>query len=165
VEIALPFWDTCLKGLSCKIDQSDLIKSFLEFVPDTDKGTLQNALSDFESVSVEDLMEALEPYSVRVVSSKSNIHDVVAEVAHRELVQAPAYVAECWQDILNSLMPKTDIRQMFAELTPTSKKVLALLDVPSNLTLSQTATADFLRKYVRGLSLDLLKKFLRFVTG
>lgn len=167
IELAVPFWESCINGLAFAFDSTELVNSFLQYVPDCERDVLELALKNFESVSTEDLMDTMECYAVRVVPTEDNLHDVLSQIAHRELVQAPAFVAECWQEIVSSLKPAVDIRKLLVALLPTTKKVLALLKGPAdnNMDGKEKATMDHLKKYIRSLSQVMLKTFVRYVTG
>ena len=57
------------------------------------------------------------------------------------------------------------MRETLEELQPTTKKVLQIINFPEEAQGEHKKTASFIRKFIKGLSLDLLKSFLRYVTG
>ncbi|KAL3871996.1 hypothetical protein ACJMK2_039967 [Sinanodonta woodiana] len=114
-----------------------------------------HASTDFESVNFDNILEACESHDVRHRPTQHNISKILKQMAHKELIQAPAFVAECWHDIfcldLQPLLPK--------DLT------MQILDVPDDLSNAERETVQYLKKYIKGLSEDMLRNFLRFVTG
>jgi hypothetical protein len=169
VELAIPFWDCCMTSMTTSADDDDLLHAFLLYVSDAEKDILVKALTEFDDVCLDDLTDTLDAYNVRVIPSKENISDIVHQVAHREIIQAPAYVAECWKEVFQTLTDcvTLDVRHICNDLTPNAKKILSILKVPSeaNLGGAEKATLDYLRKFIRGLSADMMKLFLRYVTG
>ncbi|KAL3875921.1 hypothetical protein ACJMK2_033825 [Sinanodonta woodiana] len=118
IQLALPFFDS-------------LVSTFMEYISDIEKEVFIQASTDFESVNFDDILEACESHDVRHRPTKDNISTILKQVAHKELVQAPAFI----------------------------------LDVPDDLSSAERETVQYLKKYIKGLSEDMLRNFLRFVTG
>ena len=74
----------------------DVLAKFLCSLPDMDKEACQGALSHYESVDEDDLLEVLSTYNTRVMPHKENIGLVLKEVAQHELIQRTAFITECW---------------------------------------------------------------------
>ncbi|KAK6196072.1 hypothetical protein SNE40_001367 [Patella caerulea] len=99
--------------------------------------------------------------------NKDNIRQIIGEIAHKELIQQPMYVKECWFNQLNLLgftLGDSTIDGIYSKLRPTNKKVVNILKFPK-MDEVQTITSEFLKKFIRDLPCDVLSKFLRFCTG
>jgi hypothetical protein len=142
--------------------EKDLIKNFLQFVPEHEKDTIERR--DFED---EEFLDLLDAHRVKSVVSEKTWDKILFEIAHKEIIQEPAYVAECWGPILqNHLTAYADgIEDLLSSLEPTPKKVIARLTFDQNLTSRERDCADYLKKFVRTSTKDLLQRFLRFCTG
>lgn len=113
-------------------------------------------------------LDLLDRFGCKTVPKAGQVKDVVLEIAHKELIQAPRYIIDSWSTPLTSLRQEfssTDLLlQAFERGQPTNKKVITLFDAnPENN--AQTDSLSFLKRYVRGLDEEKLGKFLRFCTG
>ena len=86
------FLDKCIYKLSRP--EKDVLAEFLCSLPDMDKEVCQCALSHYESVDEDDLLEVLSTYNTRVMPRKDSIGVVVNEVAQHELIQRTAFISE-----------------------------------------------------------------------
>lgn len=90
------------------------------------------------------------------------------EVAHKEIVQKPQYVSDCWQPILAHLKiyfpDVSSLDQFYSCIIPTNLKVIALLKA-SPATAAETETVAHLKRFIRGLDEAKLTTFLRFTTA
>ncbi len=59
----------------------------------------QHAPKNYPSVEQDDLLEVLGSQDVKIVASEAHTGDIVDEMAHRELLQAPAYIRNAWKDV------------------------------------------------------------------
>lgn len=101
IVLAKPFLCYCL-GL--EIDEDELFTVFLEIVPQEEKHLVEEAMRDFTSVSErEEWIEFLEAHEVKLVITEKNAKQILLDVAHKEIVQDPAYIAECWSPVLKKL--------------------------------------------------------------
>ena len=64
---------------------------------------MEKAISAAVSLQDEDFLEFLSAFDCKKAVNEENISDVLVELAHKELVQKPKYVADCWEGILKSL--------------------------------------------------------------
>lgn len=148
---------------------SDLTESFLQFVSCQDREILKQALEDFSSADLGDLVETLGNYECRRKISEENLPTILTEIAHKELVQKPMFVIDCWRDIVRPRISfKMDYEQLatlYDDLKATTKKVLRLLRFPADMTAKQKEVEQHLRRYIRELEEEKLSKFLRFCTG
>ncbi|ROL43003.1 hypothetical protein DPX16_5556 [Anabarilius grahami] len=163
IKLALPFMEEMLFGAV----YSDLIECFLQFVSTQERDILQHTLQDFSSVEFDELLEVLDNYECRRQVSADNFPEILKEISHKELVQKPMFVLDCWKEITQSQISLTfeELKEMYAELLPTAKKVIGLLKFPADMTAKQREVAHHLKRYIREMDDEKLGKFLRFCTG
>ncbi|KAL0164198.1 hypothetical protein M9458_039951, partial [Cirrhinus mrigala] len=120
IKLALPFMEEMLFGAV----YSDLIECFLQFVSTQEREILQHALQDFSSVEFDELLEVLDCYECRRQVSADNFREILKEISHKELVQKPMFVLDCWKEITESQISLTfeELNEMYAKLLPTAKK-------------------------------------------
>ena len=165
--IALPFFRYCLTTTET-VQETDMLESFLNYIPHLDKICIQTAVNKFDDVDQDELLDILSGHDVRTLPTETNILPTILEIAHRELIQSAAYVADCWRpSFLLELSPilKGDIKDICAALEPTTRKVLAILKFPDDMARSQVDTMNFMKRFVKSMNPDMLKLFLRFCTG
>lgn len=74
-----------------------LREKFLQFVTPGDGNILTDALKDIDSVDKDDLLEVLiSIHECKVKTTKDNIASVIDQIAHKELVQEPSFIRECF---------------------------------------------------------------------
>ena len=168
VYLAIPFVAVCLQvDQEHLCNQENLVSAFLNYIQESDKEILQMATRDLSEVDQDELLDIMASHDVKVLLKQDNIKDVIAEIAHKSLIQSPAYIADAWRDVLpRALKPlKTTLNELFASRVPTARNVLKHLSFPSGCTPSQATIANFLRKFVKLSTQKQLKDFLRFCTG
>jgi hypothetical protein len=80
-----------------------------------------------------------------------NIKDIVAELAHQELVQKPRYIVYCWSPLLKMLQydemfqTQAGLLQMYGNMQPTPKKVIKLLQAETTSEIERL-TLDHLKR-------------------
>ncbi|XP_051793651.1 uncharacterized protein LOC110945962 [Acanthochromis polyacanthus] len=163
IKLAPPFIEERLFGAVC----SDLTEVFLQFTSCQERErSLMQALQDFSSVDPDNLLEVLNNYECRRRVSADTFPAILEEISHKELVQKPNFVIDCWRDIAKPQMSLSyeKLTKMYADLKPTTKKVSRLLKLPADMTAKQKEVEHHLRRYVRELDEAKLGKFLRFCT-
>ncbi|XP_019210589.1 uncharacterized protein LOC109199728 [Oreochromis niloticus] len=162
-KLAIPFLEQVLfNGV-----YSDLKAHFLQFVSSQECDVLMEAVKNFSAVDLNDLMEVLDSYGCRKRITAETLPTILDEIAHKELVQKPMFVIDCWREIINphiSLSPEA-LTKLFSELQPTSKKVCQLLKFAVDLTPQQKEVKNHLKRFIRELDNIKLQKFMRFCTG
>ena len=78
------------------IPKEMLLAQFLQYLPESERDIAKSSLNQYNEVDEEDLMEFLGDHGVRTTPSKENIGRILEEMAHKELIQCPTYVADCW---------------------------------------------------------------------
>lgn len=146
---------------------SDLTETFLPFVSCQECEVLKEALQNFSSVEMDDLLEILDNYECRRTVSTDNLPTILMEISHKELVQKLMFVIDCWRDIAKPKLNLSyeNLTKMYADLKPTPRKVSKLLKFPAGMTAKQKDVAHHLQRYIRELGEEQLCKFLRFCTG
>ena len=81
---------------------SDLKETFLRFVDPVEHKLLTDALTDFDSTNMDDLLDVLENHQCRRRVTASNIETVIREIAHKELIQAPKFVMRLLEECSGS---------------------------------------------------------------
>ena len=98
----------------------------------------------------------------------SSVAATMSEIAHKEIVQKPQYMSDCWQPILAHLkiyFPDiSSLDQLYSSIIPTNVKVIALLKA-SPATAAESETISHLKRFIRGLDEAKLTTFLRFTTA
>ncbi|XP_053348743.1 uncharacterized protein LOC128519158 isoform X1 [Clarias gariepinus] len=163
IVLAKPFLYYCL-GL--EIDEDELFAAFLEIVTQEEKQLVEEAMRDFTSVSGrEEWAEFLDAHDVKLVITDNNAKQILLDVAHKEIVQDPAYIAECWSPILRELiLPPGGLDELITSLNPTAKKVVAVLR-HETLNQRENQIMGYLKRFIKNSSDVRLRKFLRFCTG
>ena len=153
------------------VEELALVASFRKFISKDEEEVVKDALeTTVDDLSDNDeLMEFLGRFDCRKLPSKENISVLIAELAHKELIQKPKYVAESWRETMRELA-KTQLgtadglTQVLKEKEPTTRKVLALLKTNVSSPIQQI-TFNNLKQFIRELEGSDLRRFLMFVTG
>lgn len=129
---------------------SDLTEVFLQFVSCQEREILRQALQDFSSVEPDDLLEVLDNYECRRRVSADTLPTILMGISHKELVQKPMFVIDCWRDITKPQITQNYERltKTYADLKPTSK-VSRLLKFRADMTAKQKEVEHHLRWYIR----------------
>ncbi|KAJ8307127.1 hypothetical protein KUTeg_015211 [Tegillarca granosa] len=163
IKLAPSFMQQAIFGIC---HDSEIIESFLEFVPAMDKTVFEAALKDFYSVK-DDILDVMENYDVKTLVNEGNVSKVVHEIAHKELIQKPMFVSDSFHKVLqNSKLVGEDMRSMYSSLKPNPKKVLNALTFPTDMSPDDMRLSSYLKKLVREMDDNhYLQLFLRFCTG
>ena len=166
--LAVPFMENCLFD---RYNEASLLETFMQFVDDDERDTLERCLNNLDDVPPEECDEVLCTYEVKVKVSKANIKKVLDEVAHKYIIQMPAFVSRCWAPLLRKyVVPKLPMQnlQAFGErLKPTTRKVVSMLSFTQDVELNRRykSLSEMVKKYVCSLDEEKLGAFLRFCTG
>ena len=146
--------------------KSDLVENFLKYLPESERTVFESWQSDFHTVDQEELMEVLDNNSCRRIPTASNVNEILQELAHKTLVQEPAYVIEQWAKILSMAMHSLqEISTVYETLQPTVRKVVKSLTFPEAMNVQQKDVQKYLTAYLRNTDVQQLCLFLRFCTG
>ena len=75
------------------VDNDELLRSFLKYVPTEDKDILENSLKLFPD-DTDELVEILDRFkSFYVPKTVAELTNILTQIAHKELVQKPRFVS------------------------------------------------------------------------
>ncbi|OWF36793.1 hypothetical protein KP79_PYT02860 [Mizuhopecten yessoensis] len=163
IKLAPSFMQQAIFG---QCNDSEVIDSFLKFVPMIDKVVFETSLKDFSSVS-EEIVDVLDQYDVKTLMNEKNIHKIVGEIAHKELIQKPMFVADSFHKVLqNTQLVGEEMALIYSKLLPSPKKVLNALIFPKDMSQDEMKLSSYVKKLVREMDqYQYLELFLRFCTG
>lgn len=160
IELSPTFLDVAMSGVEVK--KEDLLQEYLRYLPDSESDLLSKALQNFEDVDKDDLLDFFDDHNHVSMPSVENIRALICDIAHKEMIQTPAYVAECWRDTLHVIQPMIKSTHDTQSFVPTFKNVWPKISFEADV--NKTAQS-MLKKYIKELDKTLMKKFLRFITG
>ena len=162
VHLSLVFLEQCLYGHVI----SKIIEDFWLYLPDGDAQTLKSASSSIDSVDSEELLDIMQQHEVKSVIRADNVNKIINEIAHKELIQSAMFVIDCWHPLLKNIgISKERLSSLYTELFPKPRRVAQILKFPDAMSADELAVSNHLRRFVRELDENLLKRFLRFCTG
>lgn len=77
-----------------------LQEHFLLHVSESEAATLKSALQDFDEIDFEEVLDVMVFYDSRKLLTKNTLPQMIEEMAHKELIQAPMFVCDCLQQVL-----------------------------------------------------------------
>lgn len=113
-----------------------LLDNFLNYITESEQQLFTMALEDFNKVNEKDLLEALDNHNCRSVVNKDTLRDILLEVAHKELIQEPKYIVNCWTNVLKDLgsnISREQLKEIYFNMEPTPRKVIKLLQFPEHM--------------------------------
>jgi hypothetical protein len=162
IRLSQPFLQLCLFG---KVSDN-IMEAFFDIIPNDEVTTFRNALSNWESVDYDDLIEVLELHECKIRPTSQNISKILNEIAHKEIIQTPMFIVDCFQPILKQIdISEENLIQLYADLIPKPKIVNRILKFPESMCAEEQAVANHLRRFIRELNDGMLGKFIRFCTG
>ncbi|XP_063426966.1 uncharacterized protein LOC134710525 [Mytilus trossulus] len=161
ISIMPAIFEECIHGSI----ESSLIELFSDYLPEMESQIVKKAISNFNDVDQDDFLEFLDSHSCRKLVNSENVLPIIGELAHKELIQQPRYVIECFRSELRQLqVTPGKLQQIYQEMKPTSKEILKSLSVPENMKEAERLCAGFLKRYIKDLDGEKQKAFLRFCT-
>ena len=138
------------------VSEDSLISSFKQYVAKDEAQILNDVLVSNKNPDNEDVINFIGRFGCRKLANSDNIRFVFLEMAHKELIQKPQYVADCWAPICKQwleLKEVDDIDMLFEKIRPTNRKVLDLVRPAVPITNEAEKDAlDYLKRFVRGLN-------------
>ena len=169
LQLSFSFMASCLFGDEC-ITVEFLLASFKEYIPAEDQDVLDQCLSNTFDKDDKEVIDFLTSLKCFRLASQENIQEIIHELAHRELVQKPRYIVNCWSPILCSLQDHQefqsfeDLKEFYKSKAPSAKKIIRLFQAePSND--AERECLAHLKRFVKSLEGHALGKFLHFCTG
>ena len=159
-----PFLVSCLYGEKKRM----LIDSFMLYVSRDEASLINKALAHEASLDEEEFMDFLTNFDCKRRVTELNLREIIHELAHKELIQKPQYVINCWKPILSQLkcyFPNPEaLFSHYKVVIPTTSKVIGLLQTDPSMPAEMETFSNF-KRYIRGLDSTKLGAFLRFCTG
>ena len=131
---------------------------------------LEKALGNDFDPKDEDLLDLLSNFNCYKSPAKTNIFNIVHELAHQELVPKPRYIVDCLAPIINRMRVYTpfqtmeDLQKLYNEKKPTAKRVINLLSANPTPGAEQNSLEHF-KRFVKSLNGNDLGGLLQFLTG
>lgn len=148
-----------------------LLESFLVYLSKDERELVKLALHDsMNDEEKEEWVDFLDRFGCRCIPRAEQVKAVIIELAHKEIIQTPQYVSECWRKPCEALRRDknfesvSSVLALYQNVKPTTKRVVDLL-VANPGTNAERDAFSHLKRYVRGLDDIMLAKFLRFCTG
>ena len=167
VQLAPCFMRSAISGDHTE-KHKDMIFNYFLFLNQDDADVVKKAIEDFDPEDNDDILDFLSEHKINKLPSQENIEEIITQLAHKELIQAPAFISNCWSPVLKPHMGKLlaeDIAKRFNELSPTSPKVLKALQFPDKMEVKHEKVKQYLQKYIKTCDDRKLKLLLRFCTG
>ena len=164
VQLAKVFLQTCM--FPEMNNNIELLTDFYSFVSLPDKDMFEQGIEDFSSVDTDDIIDTLDVHECRTRVHADNFKVVLLEIAHKELIQMPMFVCDCWREVLIDMqMTPEKLRNIYSALQPSNKNIVQLLKFPEFMDAEQSQVSKHLKRYLKELDARNVKKFLRFCTG
>ena len=59
---------------------------------------LRQAMEDLKSVDDEELLDALNEHEYKILPTAEKLHQIIWEIAHKEIIQSPMYIIDCFKN-------------------------------------------------------------------
>lgn len=165
IKLAPVFLKSCFNET---IDENELLENFLQFLCESERDLINEALNDFNSVENDDLMEFFSNMDTKWFPTEENLKRLVIDIAHRELIQKPAFVVKCFSDEIgiSSGISFQEIQNHYSKITPTVKNCLKKLKMDEHIaTSNQKRIFQFIKKFIKEADERTRMYFFRFCTG
>jgi len=169
IRLSMVFVKSAFLGGEDFLSEEELLSSFLNYVSKDEKDILEKNITEFDE-NTDDLLDVLSSYNCYSSPTRTNLREILQQLAHTQLVQKPRYVANCWHNVFKNVkLPIifNDLQGLYENLLPTGRKVVRLFKTEEshNESDQQKACKEHLKRYVKNLSTSDLRKFLQISTG
>lgn len=162
IKIAKSFIMTCLgKGE----DDQSVITDFLNFISPPDKELVERALSNYDDVDFNDILEFCDLYKSKWLPSKEKFYELIKQIAYQEIIQKPAFITKCFSLELQTISLTLDLEDLYKKLQPSVRNILASLETTRELSESDSKIYSFLTRYIKESEENIRGALLRFSTG
>lgn len=145
-----------------------LMQSFRQYVSECEQEIIDSCLAGKMEPSSDALIDFLSNFDCKTLVKKENLVQILEEIAHKELIQRPQYVANCWKVVLPDIkccFPSISmLGQLYERLLPTNAKAVASIHAEP-CTEAERESLKHLKRFIKGLDATKLASFLRFVSG
>lgn len=165
LNLSKTFFVYCLFGEE-QISNEMLMGSFKNFISDSEKDLIEKAYNG--EVESDEFLEFLADFDCKKVVHLNNLNQVLLELAHKEIIQKPHYVINCWANIIPFFLEYFhnlgDIELLYEKLVPTAPRVISSFRAEERNE-AEREVMKHLKRFVRGLDKVKLGRFLQFCTG
>ncbi|XP_073808037.1 uncharacterized protein isoform X2 [Danio rerio] len=153
-----------------QVSNEMLFDSLLFYLSQSDRDLVTRALNeDLSDEDRDELLDLMDRLDVSVLPTTENLKGLLLKVAHKQLIQKPAYAAEKMSSVASHFLKEAfqspkDVLKMYEEKKPTTRKLLKLFSA-SPTTQAEKQSFRFLQQYIRGLDEIGFRRMFRFVTG
>lgn len=95
IKLAKPLFEDALFRES----RADLVEEFLHTVYPVEQTVLRSAMDSFKDVDSEKLCDILSSHDCLKLPTSENIRGIIKEISHKEILQEPKFVIECWKPV------------------------------------------------------------------
>lgn len=160
IQLSPALLDYCVQGDT--IPTSFLMEQLLEgYLSESGRVLANTALTSFTDVDQDELLDFLSDYKVATKPSQTNIRSILKQLAHREIIQKPIFMAQQWQvELLINMLPILPSASFnnLPDMRPTFKKVWGYLQFHEED--NSQPSVNFLKKYLKEASTITLQAFL-----
>lgn len=97
------------------------LKDFFEFVSFQDMENFKHTIEDYPTVDQDDLLESLDLYECKSLTSPENIKAVILEIAHTHIIQKPMFVVNSMKQVVRELHHTNEILEdIYKRIVPTN---------------------------------------------
>lgn len=169
VQLARPFLLEAF-SINQSTSSSTLREAFFNYISPNEKDALTEALNDFPNADFDELLTILGSHSCTTLPTEQNLAKLLDEIAHKELVQEPAFIIKCWKPILKVITERDSftaaaLEKILDDLKPKARNLTKTIHFPHEMSQAQRTTSLHLLRFVRELDAQEIGHFLRFCTG
>lgn len=139
----------------------------LSSISATENDVLTEALSNFKGADMDELLSILSSHNCCVLPTEENLPMMVEEIAHKEMVQKPAFIIKCWKPVLRSIaqsMSSEGLKKILDDLKTKARNITKSIKFPGSMSLEERTTSNHLLRFVRERDEKELGLFLRYCT-
>lgn len=174
LRIAFPTLLCLLFGPTTAIPDSLFVQTFPDYLSDYESSIVREAVNcstPYSKALKAKILAVLSRFGCREIPTCYNIRDVITKVARYEFVIKPLAAitqihsgipvihAPFWQE-----QSVEDMKQLFLALTATPAKVVGTFVSEADNACNERVMS-YLEQFVGSMNKDMLRKFLRFITG
>ena len=161
IQLSPSFMNSAMTGED--IDKMTIVDEYIKYLPISEAELVKRAVENYEEVDQDEVIDFInDHHHTAFPHSGDSFKKMVGDIAHKELIQEPEYIAKQWRSKLRSiqsLLPNN--RFEFESLIPTFKKVWSSIVFEDTVLEPQKR---MLRRFLKEIG-GMLGNFLRFCTG
>lgn len=155
--------------LDTEVTEEVLVNNFLQYISESEADVLRTAMGNYSDADNGELPEMFSNYDSKWFPTEKNIKQLTIDLAHKELIQKPAFIAKCFRNRFASLLSSVDIDSIYKCLVPTVKNILDKISISEEMSSQDTTEVQcvfsYLKKYIKESDTKTRENFLRFCTG